>query len=148
VARRVVAAEWVMSESLAHPALVSEEDFVAVQHVRAARVCEDGRVRQHLLVGLLGCGLCGRLMDAHWVNGRAGYRCRHGHTGARPAPPDRVKKLYVREDTLVAGLVRRLKVDGDGSVLTASEVIERLRSDATVIVHNRNGWSLTARNDS
>jgi hypothetical protein len=41
-----------------------------------------------------------------------------------------------------------LKVDGDGRVLTASEVIERLRSDATVIVHNRNGWSLTARNDS
>ena len=91
---------------------------------------------------------CRRLDDPAWVNGRAGYRCRHGHTSARPEPPDRVKNLYVREDTLVAGLVRRLKVDGDGRVLTASEVIERLRSDATVIVHNRNGWSLTARNDS
>ena len=57
-------------ESLVHPALVSEADFVAVQPVRAARVNRDGVVRRYLLAGLIRCGLCGRLMDAHWVNGR------------------------------------------------------------------------------
>ena len=51
------------------------------------------------------CGLCGRRMDAHWVNGRAGYRCRHGHNSARPGSPDRPRNLYVREDVLLAELV-------------------------------------------
>jgi len=68
--RRVIPAEWALSESLAHPALVSEADFVAVQPVRAARVNHDGVVRRYVLAGLIRCGLCGRLMDAHWVNGR------------------------------------------------------------------------------
>lgn len=49
--------EWVISTAPAHPALVSEPDFVAVQSLRAAREGVPGRV--HLLAGLLRCGLCG-----------------------------------------------------------------------------------------
>jgi hypothetical protein len=70
--RRMNPAEWAISRSLAHPALVSEVDFVAAQRVRAERRNDDGEVRRYVLAGLVVCGLCGRRMDAHWVNGRAG----------------------------------------------------------------------------
>jgi hypothetical protein len=50
-----------------------------------------------VLAGLILCGLCRRRMDAHWVNDRAGYRCRHGHNSARRAVAERPRKLYVRE---------------------------------------------------
>jgi site-specific DNA recombinase len=103
--------------------------------------------RRHLLAGLIRCGPCGQLMDAHWVNGRAGYRCRHGHNSARPAPPGRPRNLYVREDTLVAGLARQLMVDRDERVPCASELAARLRQRATAVVHNRTGWSLAAHDD-
>ena len=110
--RRINPAEAVVSRTAAHPALVSEADFLAVQQIRAARVNGDGALRRYLLAGLLMCGLCGRRMDAHWVNGRAGYRCRHGHSSARRGVPDRPRNLYVREDVLLAELVGRFIVDG------------------------------------
>jgi len=91
--RRMSPAEWAISASLAHPALVGAADFVAVQQIRAARVDDDGVVRRYLLAGLIRYGLCGRLMDAHWVNRRAGYRCRHGHNSARPTSPGRPRNL-------------------------------------------------------
>ncbi|WP_197285764.1 recombinase family protein [Nocardiopsis sp. NRRL B-16309] len=70
--------EWAVSKKAAHPELVSERDFVAVQAVRAGRLTKDGRVREYLCAGLLLCRMCGRRMDAHWVNDRPGYRCRRG----------------------------------------------------------------------
>ena len=142
--RRVIPAEWALSESLAHPALVGEADFVAVQQIRAARVNDDGVVRRYLLAGLIRCGLCGRLMDAHWVNGRAGYRCRHGHSSARPTLPDRTRNLYVREDILLIELIQRLMVDGDACDSRALEVVAHLRSQAAVIVHDRTSWRVAA----
>ena len=48
--------DWVISARLAHPALVSEADFVAVQTVRASRPTTDGSTRTYLLAGLLVCG--------------------------------------------------------------------------------------------
>ncbi|WP_420803669.1 hypothetical protein [Saccharothrix deserti] len=53
-------------------------------------------------------------MDCHWGNGRAGYRCRHGHTGPRaddrpaipgrpPVRPDRPRAAPARQ---FAGLAR------------------------------------------
>ena len=53
---------WVISNRPAHPALVSEADFVAAQDISAARgpVPHDEPVlRRYLLAGLLACGLCG-----------------------------------------------------------------------------------------
>ena len=66
--------------------------------------------RVYLLAGLVRCRLCGRRMDAYWVNNRAGYRCRHGHTSAQRATFDRAKNLYVREDEILASLPAHLAV--------------------------------------
>jgi site-specific DNA recombinase len=102
--------DWVISKHLVHPPLVSEQDFVTAQSIRAARPAEDGTTRTYLLAGLVRCRSCGRRMDAHWVNGRAGYRCRHGHTSAQRSTRDRPKNLYVREDHLLASLPTQLAV--------------------------------------
>jgi hypothetical protein len=76
---------WVISSRPAHPALVSEDDFIAAQDISAARgpVPQDNPVlRRYLLAGLLACGLCGRRMESAWSNGKPAYRCRHGRTSA------------------------------------------------------------------
>jgi site-specific DNA recombinase len=138
---------WAVSRSLAHPALVSEAHFVAIQQVRAARRNDEGTVRRYVLAGLIRCGLCGRRMDAHWVNGRAGYRCRHGHSSARPLSADRPKNLYVREDTLLTWLRQQVTVEGALRAPSGSEVAAWLRSQARVVVRDRTGWSLMADDD-
>lgn len=120
---------------------------MSVQQIRAARVTDDGVVRRYLLAGLVRRGPCGRLMDAHWVNGRAGYRCRHGHNSARPAPPDRPLNLYVREDRLLVELAQRLKVEGNNCASQASGVVAHLRSRNMVVVHDRTGWRVATRDD-
>ena len=60
---------WVISNRPAHPALVSEADFIAGQDISAARgpAPQDGPVlRRYLLAGLLACGVCGRRMESAW----------------------------------------------------------------------------------
>jgi hypothetical protein len=101
---------WVISARPAHPALVSEADFIAAQDISTARGAAPhgapaGPVRRrYLLAGLLICGLCGRRMEPAWSNGKPAYRCRHGHTSAVPPDPGRAKNAYVREDLLLAHL--------------------------------------------
>ena len=102
---------WVVSARPAHPALVSETDFIAAQAVNAAR----GPVRRsapglpaggrrYLLAGLLTCGTCGRRMESAWSNGKPVYRCRHGYTSASRPDPARPKNAYVREEIVLAQL--------------------------------------------
>ncbi|MFI1735589.1 recombinase zinc beta ribbon domain-containing protein [Streptomyces acidicola] len=78
--------DWIISTRPAHPALVSEADFIAVQHLRTHRETTPGRTC--LVAGLLRCGVCGRRLESHWAHHRPGYRCRHGHTspGDLPSP--------------------------------------------------------------
>jgi site-specific DNA recombinase len=73
---------WIISAPPAHPAVVSETDFIAVQNLRAPRG-SPAPERRYLLAGLLRCGICERRLELYWVNNRAAYRCRHDHT-ARP----------------------------------------------------------------
>jgi len=86
---------WVISRKPAHPALVSEADFIAAQDISAARGPAPGaspnapRERRYLLAGLPVCGGCGRRMESAWSNGKAAYRCRHGHTTASRRGPGR-----------------------------------------------------------
>ena len=102
---------WVISTRPAHPALVSEDDFIAAQAVNAARgpvprgdsAGLEGR-RRYLLAGLLTCGTCRRRMESAWSNGKPAYRCRHGHTSASRPDPDRPKNAYVREEFVLAQL--------------------------------------------
>jgi site-specific DNA recombinase len=98
------ASDWVISARPAHPALASEADFVAAQTVRAARATAENDHRAYQLTELLRCGICGRRLDAHWVNDRPGYRCRHGQTSAASAGRDKDQRepyVYVREDELL-----------------------------------------------
>jgi len=70
---------WVISTGPAHPALVSEADFIAAQGINAARgpvphaapAAPDKR--RYLLAGLLACGTCGRRMESAWSNGKPAY---------------------------------------------------------------------------
>jgi site-specific DNA recombinase len=98
--------QWIISRKVVHPALVSDRDFVAAQTVTALPTPSSGGARRYLLTGLVTCRTCGRRADAHWVHGRPGYRCRHGHTSASPPQPGRPKAMYVREDRLLAALPR------------------------------------------
>jgi site-specific DNA recombinase len=99
---------WVISNRPAHPALVSEADFIAAQDVNAARgpvpQGEPAVLRRYLLAGLLSCGVCGRRMESAWSNGKPAYRCRHGRTSAMAPDPAHAKNTYVREDKLLPHL--------------------------------------------
>ena len=100
----------VISARPAHPALVSEDDFIAAQDVKAARGPVPGvglgdlERRQYLLAGLLMCGTCGRRMESAWSNGNAAYRCRHGRTSATGPDPGQPKNAYIRQDRILAHL--------------------------------------------
>ena len=98
---------WVISARPAHPALISEDGFVAAQDISAARgPVPQGEpvLRRYLLAGVLMCGVCGRRMESAWSNGKPAYRCRHGHTSAMAPDPARPKNTYVREDKLLPHL--------------------------------------------
>jgi site-specific DNA recombinase len=128
------AGEWVISSRPAHPALVSEGDFLAVQDLRAARRTADGSRRTYLLTGIVRCGACGRRMDSHWANNRPGYRCRHGRTSAHTRESQHGNTVYVREDELLADL-RHLTREHLPEVRDdARRTAQYLRSKGIVIV--------------
>jgi site-specific DNA recombinase len=101
---------WVISNRPAHEALVSEADFIAAQDINVARGPSPRtgpagpEKRRYLLSGLLVCGKCERRMESAWSNGKAAYRCRHGHTTASSPDPGRPKNAYVRGDRIVSHL--------------------------------------------
>jgi len=95
---------WVISARPAHPALVSEEDFIAAQGIRADRDGNDPG-RCYRLAGLLRCGICGRRSESCWSNDRPAYRCRHGYSSASAPDPARPKNLYIREDRIMPHLL-------------------------------------------
>ena len=97
---------WVISARPAHPAIVSEADFIAAQDIwpPAPRPGRPAGSRQYLLAGLLRCGGCGRLLESCWSNGKPAYRCRHGHTTATRPDPARPPNAYIREDQILPRL--------------------------------------------
>jgi DNA invertase Pin-like site-specific DNA recombinase len=115
VQRWAHASDWVISTRPAHPALVSETDFISAQTVRAARATADNNHRSYRLTGLLRCGVCGRRLDAHWVNDRPGYRCRHGQTSTTTTGRGKGQQepyVYVREDEILHDLATALTASG------------------------------------
>jgi site-specific DNA recombinase len=107
-------AGWVISASPAHPALVSEADFIAVQDASAPRGPAGPAARRYLLAGLLQCGVCGRRLESAWSNGKPAYRCRHGHTSATRPNPGRPKNLYICEDKILPRLAAVAILHADG----------------------------------
>jgi site-specific DNA recombinase len=138
-----------LSAKAAHPALITEQDFVDAQQVRAARPAGDGQTRRFALAGLIHCGVCDRRLDSHWNHGRPTYRCRHGHTSTQRTGQPRPKTLYLREDHLVDEIHVRLGVqDGYGHATLesartrSSRVATALRGSGQVIVCDSAGWRL------
>ena len=103
---------------------------------------KDGRVREYLCTGLLVCRTCGRRMDAHWVNGRPGYRCRHGYNSSRPRGSTRVKSLYVREDRAMAALTAWFPDNG------LLDILRCLRRDDLVVLCAPGEWELVRAEDT
>ncbi|MFC5288425.1 recombinase family protein [Actinokineospora guangxiensis] len=122
-------ADWVTSAQIAHPPLVSERDFVAVQAVRARRPNAQGSTHIYQLTGRLQCGLCGRSMEAHRVHGRAAYRCRHGYRSTHTRSTDSARALYFREDHLldrIADLLTFAALAADPTPEQAAHIVRQL----------------------
>ena len=142
--RSAPAGDWAISASAAHPALVSEAQFVAAQRVRAARPTRDGAQREYLLSGLVRCAVCGRRLDSHWVHGRAGYRCRHGRNSGRPLALEQSKRVYVREDDLLHELTLQLLNEQDRVSFDAvNGMVASMRGAWMLITHDGTNWTLT-----
>jgi hypothetical protein len=143
VQRRSPSSQWVISRTVVHPPLVSEEQVVRVQAEHTAPVPADGMPRDYVLAGLVFCGICGRLMDSHWVHERASYRCRHGRTCAHPGASSHPKILYAREDHLLASIRSdrqlRRQFTGLGS-LDPDVVVGCLRAHDMVVIGDHDGW--------
>ena len=139
---------WVISKRPAHPALVSEADFIAAQQATAPRGPAGTATRRYMLAGLLACGQCGRQLESAWSNGMPAYRCRHGHISATCPEPGRPKNTYVREDQILPHLaaVAILLADnhqvrgGTGPQLTppaeAAVLIDRLRASGRTLTYD------------
>ena len=95
---------WVISARPAHPAIVSEADFITVQDLDIRRGPGSLPGRCYQLAGLLRCGTCERHMESCWSNGKPAYRCRHGYTSATGGDPARPKNAYIREDQILPRL--------------------------------------------
>ena len=144
-------AGWVISHRLAHPALVSEADYIAAQDVTAPRGPAGPATRRYLLAGLLRCGRCGRRLESAWSNGKPAHRCRHGYTSATRPGPGRPKNLYVREDQILPRLAALAILHaGDAQVLRgrkhgsaqitapahAAGLIDRLRAAGVSLIYD------------
>ncbi|MFI5615569.1 recombinase family protein [Amycolatopsis sp. NPDC051903] len=144
-----------LSTAAAHPALVTEQDFVAAQQIRAPRPTRDNRPRQFALAGMIHCGVCHRRLDSHWNHGRPTYRCRHGHTSAQGATQPRPKTLYVREDHLIEQINIRVGHRSTESQTTpepdrtrSSRVAAELRDSGRLIILDNTGWRLETINST
>ncbi len=104
VARWNLPEGWVISVRPAHPAIVSEADYIAAQDLSARRGPDSPAGRCYRLAGLLRCGSCGRLLESCWSSGKAAYRCRHGHTSATSPDCARPKNAYIREAQILPRL--------------------------------------------
>jgi hypothetical protein len=104
--------------------------------------------RRYLLAGLLACGRCGRRLESAWSNGRAAYRCRHGHASAARPDPGRPKNTYVREDQILPHLAAmaillagdgQARDNGAGQVTAAAQtvgLIDQLRASGAVLTYD------------
>ncbi|MFI9811738.1 zinc ribbon domain-containing protein [Saccharothrix variisporea] len=110
------------------------QDFIDAQRVRAQRPTDEGGRRDYLLAGVVMCGVCGRRMDAHWVHGRPGYRCRHGYGSARPRPDDGPKPLYWREDSLMKHIADATAPPQPDSIVTATASSAELHEQHVVVL--------------
>ncbi len=149
---------WVISKHPAHPALVSEADFIAAQEAGAARGPAGQATRRYLLAGLLACGRCGRRLESAWSNGKPAYRCRHGHASAASPDPGRPKNTYVREDQILPHLAAVAIVLGGGQAqggtvqitgpAGTADLIDQLRTAGVTLTYDPDTRTIRAGGNS
>jgi DNA invertase Pin-like site-specific DNA recombinase len=103
--------QWIWSDAEAHPALITTDQFEAVQRLRSdrgtTRVTKEvqQRVRHpHVLRGLFYCDLCGRRMQAQRSHSNTYYRCRYPREYALANSVQHPFNIYVRENDVLPAL--------------------------------------------
>jgi len=94
--------KWVRSEQMAHPQIITEDDFELAQATLAGRGSktqhkQHRRPRHYALRGVMICGLCGRRMSGKWNNDQAYYLCRFPAEYALANRITHPKNVYLRE---------------------------------------------------
>ncbi|MGY3521006.1 recombinase family protein [Micromonospora sp. PTRAS2] len=148
VQRWNAAPQWVISRQIAHPPLVTEEQFIAAQAIHTAPTPTDGAPRTYLLAGLVCCGVCGKIMDSHWVHGRPGYRCRHSHTSSHTKASHRPKTLYIREDHLLDRIRHERGLHRHHPALRSPDPVKvaaHLRTNNMIVVCDQHTWTIEAK---
>jgi hypothetical protein len=150
---------WVISKHPAHPALVSEADFIAAQDATAPRGPAGPAARRYLLAGLLACGRCGRRLESAWSNAKPAYRCRHGYTSAISPDPRRPKNTYIREDQILPHLAAMaILLAGNGNPEAAgtvqvtipaetADLIDQMRASRVTLTYDPDTRTLRAGNN-
>jgi site-specific DNA recombinase len=87
---------------MAHPQIITEDDFELAQATLAGRGSktqhkQHRRPRQYALRGVMVCGLCGRRMSGKWNNDQAYYLCRYPTEYALANRITHPKNVYLRE---------------------------------------------------
>jgi site-specific DNA recombinase len=102
--------DWISSAEPTHEALVSGEDYAAVQEQTAPGMHRPtpmkGRTtgRSYVLSGLVRCAVCGRRMEGTYVHETARYRCKYPSEYALANKVEYPKTVYVREESIVPPL--------------------------------------------
>ncbi|WP_425434750.1 recombinase family protein [Nonomuraea jiangxiensis] len=138
--------DWVWSEKVVHPPIVSKEDFDAVQTTLTGRgnhhtdKTRKPTSKPYQLRGLLYCGICDRKMQGQWVNDAPYYRCRFPEEYALANHLMHSRNVYLREDRVVPRLDRWLgrlfaphRVDQTLALLVAAQDLVPPEAQALVI---------------
>ncbi len=101
--------QWVWSDKPAHPAIIDEATFTAVQQRLARRGPTSDRLgprtrHPYVLRSRLFHQQCGRRMQGNWNHGHAHYRCRYPQEYALANTIDHPLAVYLREDTVLPAL--------------------------------------------
>lgn len=106
--------KWIWSDKIVHPPIIDRETFNQVQAMIGARSTAPAehkphrRERPYALRGLVLCGLCGRRMQSHTVNGAPYYRCRFPAEYALANQVQHPRNVNLREDAIIGHVDRWL----------------------------------------
>jgi hypothetical protein len=102
------AGQWVYSDEIVHPPIITTDAFGQVQDILAARGRGSAQHKPHrttrayAFAGSIFCSLCQRRMQGQWVNQAPYYRCRFAAEYALANKVDHPRNVYVREDAFGA----------------------------------------------
>jgi site-specific DNA recombinase len=124
--------QWIYSEKVVHPALVSDDTFAEVQQMLAGR--SGGQHKPHrskheyALRGLLVCGLCERRMQGHWANAAPYYRCSFATEYGLANHVQHPRNVTLRQDAILGPLDKWLSRKFDARHL--AQTIDELTAAA------------------